>query len=181
MIDGKRLNDLRINTLRSELAYVPQETFLFSGTIADNIRYGNPMASDEEVQHAVSLASASEFVHALKDGIHTGVGDGGLRLSRGQQQRIALARAIVADPAILILDEATSDIDTESEHEIQKALVNVLANRTSFVIAHRLSTIRNADVILVLENGQIIQQGTHDELVSQPGAYYELHTAQARI
>ena len=181
LIDGKRLNDLRINTLRSELAYVPQETFLFSGTIADNIRYGNPMASDEEVQHAVSLASASEFVHALKDGIHTGVGDGGLRLSRGQQQRIALARAIVADPAILILDEATSDIDTESEYEIQKALVNVLANRTSFVIAHRLSTIRNADVILVLENGQIVQQGTHDELVSQPGAYYELHTAQARI
>ena len=181
LIDGKRLNDLRINTLRSELAYVPQETFLFSGTIADNIRYGNPMASDEEVQHAVSLASASEFVHALKDGIHTGVGDGGLRLSRGQQQRIALARAIVADPAILILDEATSDIDTESEYEIQKALVNVLANRTSFVIAHRLSTIRNADVILVLENGQIVQRGTHDELVSQPGAYYELHTAQARI
>ena len=180
-IDGKNLNDLRINSLRSRLAYVPQETFLFSGTIADNVRYGDPAASDDEVRQAVALASASEFVQELKDGIFTVVGDGGQRLSRGQQQRIALARAIVANPTILILDEATSDIDTESEYEIQKALVNVLVNRTSFVIAHRLSTIRNADVILVLENGRIVQRGTHNELISQQGPYRELHAAQARI
>ena len=180
-IDGKNLNDLRINSLRSRLAYVPQETFLFSGTIADNVRYGDPAASDDEVRQAVALASASEFVQELKDGIFTVVGDGGQRLSRGQQQRIALARAIVANPTILILDEATSDIDTESEYEIQKALVNVLANRTSFVIAHRLSTIRNADVILVLEDGRIVQRGTHNELISQQGPYRELHAAQARI
>ena len=178
LFDGQDLRDLRMDSLRARLAFVPQETFLFSGTIAENVRYGNPDASDEAVERAAALARADEFIEQLDDGFATMVGDGGLRLSRGQQQRVALARAILADPTVLVLDEATSDIDTESEYEIQKALVQVLRGRTSFVIAHRLSTIRNADLIVVLDDGRIVQQGSHADLIVRPGAYRDLHAAQ---
>ena len=178
LIDGADLRDLRMESLRTRLAFVPQETFLFSGTIAENIRYGDPDASDSQVAAAAALARADDFIGELDDGYATIVGDGGLRLSRGQQQRVALARAILADPAVLVLDEATSDIDTESEYEIQQALVQVLRNRTSFVIAHRLSTIRNADLIVVLDEGRIVQRGSHEELIVQPGPYRDLHAAQ---
>ena len=178
LVDGDDLRDLRMESLRSRLAFVPQETFLFSGTIAENIRYGNPEAGDSQVAAAASLARADDFIGQLDDGYETIVGDGGLRLSRGQQQRVALARAILADPAVLVLDEATSDIDTESEYEIQRALVQVMRNRTSFVIAHRLSTIRNADLIVVLDEGRIVQRGAHTDLITQPGPYRDLHAAQ---
>ena len=178
LIDGNDLRDLRMETLRTRLAFVPQETFLFSGAIEENIRYGNPDASDGQVREAAALARADEFIGHLDDGYATVVGDGGLRLSRGQQQRVALARAILADPAVLVLDEATSDIDTESEYEIQQALVHVLHNRTSFVIAHRLSTIRNADLIVVLDEGRIVQRGRHEDLIVRPGPYRDLHAAQ---
>ena len=178
LLDDHDLRDLRMAELRSHLAYVPQETFLFSGTLADNVRYGDPTALDKEVLRAVNLAKADEFIHRLPDGINTQIGEGGLQLSRGQQQRIALARALLADPTVLVLDEATSDIDTESEHEIQMALSNVLRHRTSIVIAHRLSTIRSADVILVLDNGRIAQRGRHSDLIAQDGAYRDLHLAQ---
>ena len=178
LIDGNDLRDLRMESLRSRLAYVPQETFLFSGTIAENIRYGDPEAGDGQVAAAAALARADDFIGQLDDGYETMVGDGGLRLSRGQQQRVALARAILADPAVLVLDEATSDIDTESEYEIQQALVQVMRDRTSFVIAHRLSTIRNADLIVVLDEGRIVQRGAHTDLITQPGPYRDLHAAQ---
>ncbi len=178
LIDGHDLRRLRLGSVRSRLAFVPQETMLFSGTIADNIRYGDPEASDEAVARAAALARADEFVARLASGYETIVGDGGFRLSRGQQQRIALARAILADPAVLVLDEATSDIDTESEFEIQQALVDVLRGRTSFVIAHRLSTIRSADLIVVLDEGRIVQRGAHDDLIARPGPYRNLHAAQ---
>ena len=178
LVDGTDLRDLRMESLRSRLAYVPQETFLFSGTIAENIRYGDPAAGDSQVAAAAALARADDFIGELDDGYETVVGDGGLRLSRGQQQRVALARAILADPAVLVLDEATSDIDTESEYEIQQALVQVMRNRTSFVIAHRLSTIRNADLIVVLDEGRIVQRGSHADLITQPGPYRDLHAAQ---
>ena len=178
LFDNHDLRDLSMANLRSHLAYVPQETFLFSGTFADNIRYGDPDASDKAVARAANWAKADEFIRRMPDGINTQIGEGGIRLSRGQQQRIALARALLANPAILILDEATSDIDTESEHEIQIALSKVLRHRTSFVIAHRLSTIRSADIILVLEKGRITQRGRHDDLVTQDGAYRDLHLAQ---
>ncbi len=178
LVDGNDLRDVRMESLRSRLAYVPQETFLFSGTIAENIRYGDPEAGDDQVAAAAALARADDFIEQLDDGYETIVGDGGLRLSRGQQQRVALARAILADPAVLVLDEATSDIDTESEYEIQQALVQVMRNRTSFVIAHRLSTIRNADLIVVLDEGRIVQRGPHSELIAQPGPYRDLHAAQ---
>ena len=178
LVDGNDLRDVRMESLRSRLAYVPQETFLFSGTIAENIRYGDPEAGDSQVAAAAALARADDFIGELDDGYETIVGDGGLRLSRGQQQRVALARAILADPAVLVLDEATSDIDTESEYEIQQALVQVMRNRTSFVIAHRLSTIRNADLIVVLDEGRIVQRGPHTDLIAQPGPYRDLHAAQ---
>jgi len=178
LIDCNDLRDLRMESLRSRLAFVPQETFLFSGTIAENIRYGDPAAGDSQVAAAAALARADDFIEQLDDGYQTIVGDGGLRLSRGQQQRVALARAILADPAVLVLDEATSDIDTESEYEIQQALVQVMRNRTSFVIAHRLSTIRNADLIVVLDEGRIVQRGAHTDLITQPGPYRDLHAAQ---
>ena len=181
LVDGNDLRDVRMESLRSRLAYVPQETFLFSGTIAENIRYGDPEAGDDQVAAAAALARADDFIEQLDDGYETIVGDGGLRLSRGQQQRVALARAILADPAVLVLDEATSDIDTESEYEIQQALVQVMRNRTSFVIAHRLSTIRNADLIVVLDEGRIVQRGAHTtthHLIAQPGPYRDLHAAQ---
>lgn len=164
--------------LHSSLGYVLQTPHLFSGTIADNIRFGRPDASMTEVQHAAKLACAAPFIERMADSYETQVGEGGSRLSTGQKQLICFARVLLANPRILILDEATSSIDTETEHSVQKAISTVLHGRTSFVVAHRLSTIRNADKILVIDAGNIVEQGTHDELLAKHGRYYELYTHQ---
>ncbi len=177
-VDGHDLRHVGLAGLRAHTAYVLQETYLFTGSIADNLRYGDPQASDAALRHAAGVAGADAFIGALPDEYDTCVGEGGMQLSRGQQQRVALARAILANPRILVLDEATSDIDTESEWQIQQALETVMLGRTSFVIAHRLSTIRRADLILVLNEGRLVQRGTHAELITQPGHYRELHEAQ---
>jgi subfamily B ATP-binding cassette protein MsbA len=178
LIDGHDLKDLTVKSLRENIAVVLQETFLFAGTIRDNIAYGRLGASEEEIITAAKEAHADEFINRLPGGYNWQVGEGGASLSRGQRQRIALARAILRDPKILILDEATSDVDTETEMYIQQALDRVMRGRTVFVIAHRLSTIRNADQILVLNHGRIIERGTHQELLAQGGHYRELYEIQ---
>ena len=162
----------------SYLGYVLQTPHLFSGTIKENIRYGNLNATDEQVYEAARIAHAEEFILKLENGYDSEVGEGGNRLSLGQKQLISFARAIIADPKILILDEATSSIDTQTEHDIQQAIKNILKGRTSFVVAHRLSTIVNSDLILVISDGQIIEQGTHQELMKLKGYYYKLFTNQ---
>ena len=177
-IDGHDLRGVRLTDLRSQIAYVLQETYVFGGTIGENLRYGRLNATDDELTAAARLASAHGFISRLPEGYGTRIGEGGVRLSRGQTQRLALARAILASPRILILDEATSDVDTESEWEIQQAMQAVMQGRTVFVIAHRLSTIRNASVILVLQDGAIVQRGSHAELIDVPGPYRDLHLAQ---
>ena len=155
-----------------------QDNFIFSGTIMDNIRYGRLEASDEEVKEAAKAVHVHEFIDGLENGYHTELQERGSQLSEGQKQLIAFARTILSDPGILILDEATSSIDTQTEILVQKATDAVLEDRTSFVIAHRLSTIRNADRILVLEAGEIIEQGTHDQLLKSKGVYYNLYRSQ---
>jgi len=177
-IDGHDLRDVKIESLRDQIAVVIQETFLFGASIRDNIRYGRLDASDEEVEAASRQANADEFIAQLPDGYDSWTGEGGVLLSRGQRQRIALARAILKNPRVLILDEATSDVDTETEVLIQRALENVMRGRTTFVIAHRLSTIRNADQIVVLDHGKIMERGTHNELLASGGHYAELYQAQ---
>ncbi|MBX6770460.1 MAG: ABC transporter ATP-binding protein [Chloroflexi bacterium] len=177
-IDGYDIRDLTIKSLRENTAVVLQETFLFSGTIRDNIAYGRLDATEEEIIAAAKEAYAHDFIMRLPGGYNWQVGEGGAMLSRGQRQRIALARAILRDPRILILDEATSDVDTETEMYIQRALDRVMRGRTVFVIAHRLSTIRNADQILVLDHGRIIERGTHAELLARGGHYRELYEIQ---
>jgi ABC-type multidrug transport system fused ATPase/permease subunit len=156
------------------MAIVPQEVILFSGTILENIRFGKPSATIEEVQEAAKKANAWEFISTFPEQLETEVGDRGIQLSGGQKQRIAIARAILKNPTILILDEATSALDSESERLVQEALEKLMEGRTSIVIAHRLSTIRNADQILVMQQGQIIQRGKHEELIAQKGVYSEL-------
>jgi ABC-type multidrug transport system fused ATPase/permease subunit len=179
-VDGVDLTDIRLKDFRSLLGVVMQENFLFDGTVADNIRFARPGASDEEVRRVADLANCDEFVRDFTDGYDTVVGERGVKLSGGQRQRIAIARAILADPRILILDEATSSLDSESEALIQEGFNSLREGRTTFVIAHRLSTIRSADQILVLEGGEIQESGTHSELMALNGRYRELHDKQYR-
>ena len=178
IVDGRDVRGIPLDDLRNRMAYVPQETFLFSGTIEENIRFGNSAASASAVAEAARVARADDFTRELPDGYGTPVGEGGIRISRGEQQRIALARAVLDDPRILVLDEATSDVDAESEWEIQRAMEQVMRGRTTFVIAHRLSTVRRADIILVMQDGRIVQRGTHDQLITSAGHYQDLHGAQ---
>ena len=180
-VDGHDLSLISLENFRSQLGVVLQDDFLFEGTIKENILFPRPNATDAEVVAAVKAAYVTEFTDRFEEGMATVIGERGIKLSGGQRQRIAIARAILANPRILILDEATSNLDTESESYIQKSLENLMGGRTTFVIAHRLSTIRRADQILVIENGLIAEQGTHDDLISEEGRYFELYTYQARI
>ena len=172
LIDGKPIRDLPLQGLRRNLALVPQEVLLFGSTIKENIAYGKPGATDAEIEAAAAKANAAQFISQLPEGYQTIVGERGTQLSGGQRQRIAIARAILADPAILILDEATSSLDAESERLVQDALDKLMENRTSIIIAHRLSTVRQADQILVMSGGAIIERGTHEELAARPGGLY---------
>ena len=179
--DGVPISQIRKNDLRHSLSIVLQETHLFTGTIMDNIRFGKPDASDDEVYQAARLAHADEFIHELDDGYETVIdGDGG-DLSQGQMQLLSIARAMIADEPVMILDEATSSIDTRTERMVQAGMDNLLAGRTSFVIAHRLSPIVNSDLILVLDHGHIIERGNHEELLKQKGYYYELYTGKKEL
>ncbi len=180
-IDGVDLNTVKLGSYRSQMGVVLQDDFLFEGTIKENILFPRPNASEEQLQEAVKAAHVNEFTDRFDEGLETMIGERGVKLSGGQRQRIAIARAILADPRILILDEATSNLDTESETLIQESLKRLMVGRTTFVIAHRLSTIKQADQILVIEQGQIEEKGTHDELIEKQGRYYELFTYQARI
>ncbi len=180
-IDGQDLSKVELNSFRQYLGVVLQDDFLFEGTIRANILFPRPDASEDQLQKAVSAAYVDEFTDRFKDGLDTLIGERGIKLSGGQRQRIAIARAVLADPKILILDEATSNLDTESEALIQKSLAELTRGRTTFVIAHRLSTIRKADQILVIENGEITERGTHTELIEKEGRYHHLFTYQARI
>ncbi len=179
-IDGVDVSQVKLDTLRRQIGLVLQDTFLFSESVMNNIRYGRPDASDEEVMEAAKLAQAFDFVQRLPEGFDTVLGERGGGLSQGQRQLLAIARAALADPRILILDEATSSVDTRTERLIQAALEKLLAGRTSFVIAHRLSTIRNADQVLVLRDGEIVERGRHEELLAMQGVYYELYMSQFR-
>jgi subfamily B ATP-binding cassette protein MsbA len=180
-LDGQDLSKVDLNSYRSYLGVVLQDDFLFEGTIRENILFPRPNAGDEKLQHAVKSAYVNEFTDRFEKGLDTVIGERGVKLSGGQRQRIAIARAILADPTIIILDEATSNLDTESEVLIQKSLAELMKGRTTFVIAHRLSTIRKADQILVIEAGKIFEQGTHDELIKKEGRYFDLFTYQSRI
>ncbi|QXP57013.1 ABC transporter ATP-binding protein [Cellulophaga sp. HaHa_2_95] len=180
-IDGHDVSKVNLNSYRQNLGVVLQDEFLFEGTIRENILFPRPNASEEELQAAVEAAYVNEFTERFEKGLDTLIGERGVKLSGGQRQRIAIARAVLANPKILILDEATSNLDTESEALIQKSLASLTEGRTTFVIAHRLSTIRKANQILVIENGRIAEQGTHDDLIAKEGRYYNLFTYQARI
>ncbi len=181
LVDGNDLKDIKQKSLRSKMGIVTQEPFLFSGSIADNIKYGRLTASDEEIKQAAMAANADQFIDKLPDGYKTEVGERGKLLSQGQRQLISIARAVLADPRILILDEATASIDTRTESLIQKALNALLVGRTSFVIAHRLSTVRNANQVIVIEDGRIVERGTHDGLIKSGGIYADLYKRQFYI
>ena len=178
-VDGHDIRQLRTDDLRSALGIVLQDTFLFAGSVRDNIRYGRLDATDQEIEEAARLANAHTFITRLPEGYETALSEAGGQLSEGQRQLLAIARAILADPAILILDEATSSVDSRTEAHIQEAMRRIMEGRTSFVIAHRLSTIRRADLILVIEHGRIVERGTHDELLDARGAYHTLYTTQS--
>jgi len=178
LVDGHDVRTLQQDSLISQIALVDQETTLFNDTLANNIRYGKPGASDQEVEAAARAAFAHDFISEMPEGYATNIGDRGVRLSGGQRQRLCIARALLKDAPILILDEATSALDTESEQMVQGALNNLMQNRTTFVIAHRLSTILNADRILVLDKGEIVEQGTHEGLLVQGGLYKKLYSMQ---
>jgi ABC-type multidrug transport system fused ATPase/permease subunit len=175
------LSTISLKSFRSQLGVVLQDDFLFEGSIKDNILFSRPNASAEELNNAVHAAHVNEFTDRFEDGLDTLIGERGVKLSGGQRQRIAIARAILANPRVLILDEATSNLDTESESLIQESLKRLMEGRTTFVIAHRLSTIRQATQILVVEQGNIVERGTHDDLIKLEGRYYSLYTYQARI
>jgi ATP-binding cassette, subfamily B, multidrug efflux pump len=180
-VDGHDLKDVSLSSLRHNISVVLQDTFIFSGTIMDNIRFGRPNATDEEVIEAAKVVGAHDFIQRLAEGYHTEVEERGNILSVGERQLLSFARALLADPRIIILDEATASIDTETEQKIQKALRKLLNGRTSIIIAHRLSTIREADNIIVLDHGRIMEQGSHDELMKEKGIYYELVKAQFQM
>ncbi|MFQ3545918.1 ABC transporter ATP-binding protein [Halobacillus rhizosphaerae] len=180
-IDGIDLRDAAIDSVRQQISVVLQDTFIFSGTILENIRFGRPDASDEEVKEAAKVVGADDFIHRLKDSYETEVEERGNILSAGERQLLSFARALLANPKILILDEATASIDTETEVRIQKALGKLLKGRTAIIIAHRLSTIREADNIIVLQQGEILEQGSHDELMDQKGEYFDLVKAQFQM
>jgi len=181
LIDGNDISKVSLNSFRSQLGVVLQDDFLFEGTIRDNILFPRPNASESQVLDAVKSAYVDEFTDRFDDGLDTLIGERGVKLSGGQRQRIAIARAVLANPRILILDEATSNLDTESESLIQKSLADLMKGRTTFVIAHRLSTIRQANQILVIEHGKIAEQGNHNELIESKGRYFDLFTYQSRI
>ena len=179
-IDGHSVREVTLDSLREQVGIVPQETMLFNGSVYNNILYGRLDATKEEIEAAAKAANAHDFIMQLTDGYETKLGDRGVNLSGGQRQRIAIARAILKNPRILILDEATSALDTESERVVQEALDRLMVGRTSFVIAHRLSTVKNADKILVLEKGNLVESGTHDELLALDGLYAHLYKIQYR-
>ncbi len=181
LIDGQDLSKVKLSTYRSQLGLVLQEDFLFDGSIRENILFADPDASEEMLLEAIRMAHVKEFVDRFDDGLETIIGERGVKLSGGQKQRVAIARALLADPRVLVLDEATSNLDTESEAYIQQSLGDLMAGRTSFVIAHRLTTIQKADLILVIEDGKIVERGRHEDLLASEGRYYELYTVQARI
>ena len=178
LIDGIDINSVTIKSLRKQMGVMMQDSFIFSGTIMDNIRYGNMEATDEEVIRAAKTVCAHDFIMEMDHGYQTEVNERGSRLSAGQRQLISFARALLADPKILILDEATSSIDTETEILLQEGLARLLKGRTSFIIAHRLSTIKNADCILYIDRGNIVEKGNHDELMAKKGEYYKLYMSQ---
>ena len=179
--DGIDIRDIKKEDLRRSLAMVIQDTHLFTGTIADNIRYGNLNASMEEVQEAARIANADSFIRRLPHGYNTMLYGDGSNLSQGQRQLLAIARAAVAKPPVLILDEATSSVDTRTEQLIEKGMDAIMEGRTVFVIAHRLSTVRNSKAIMVLEKGEIMERGSHEELLEQKGRYYQLYTGQFEL
>jgi subfamily B ATP-binding cassette protein MsbA len=178
LIDGHDVRDLTVASLRSEIAIVTQDTILFNDTVRNNIAYGQPTIPKEKVEEAARAALAHDFIMGLPNGYDSKIGERGLRLSGGERQRISIARAILKNAPILILDEATSALDTESESLVQSALQNLMTGRTVFVIAHRLSTVRRADRILVLENGMITDEGTHERLMTRTGTYRRLYDLQ---
>ncbi|MFC0654604.1 ABC transporter ATP-binding protein [Mongoliitalea lutea] len=180
-VDGVDIQEIKLESYRSQLGVVLQDDFLFEGTIRENILFPRPNASEESLMQAVKAAHVQEFTDRFELGLETVIGERGVKLSGGQRQRIAIARAILADPKILVLDEATSNLDTESESLIQESLKELMKGRTTFVIAHRLSTIRQSDQILVIEQGHIVESGKHDELIAKQGRYYQLYTYQSRI
>ena len=179
LLDGTDLRDLDVESYRRLLGIVEQDVFLFDGTIAENIAYASRKASSEAIENAARVANADEFINSFPDRYQTLIGERGVRLSGGQRQRLAIARAVLANPAIFILDEATSNLDSTSERLIQDALATLLKGRTSFVIAHRLSTVRNAHLILVLDQGRIVESGTHESLLQQGGRYREMVELQS--
>ena len=177
-IDGRDLRGITRDSLMAQVAIVSQEPFLFDTTILENIRYGRPDASAEEIEQTAAIARVDEFVSQLPLGYETEVGEFGVRLSGGQRQRITIARALLKNPAILVFDEATSALDAKTEQAVQDAIDSLRGDRTLFIVAHRLSTIRRADRILVMQRGRVAQQGTHQELISQPGLYRDLASLQ---